>query len=47
MEQLTDKSLFIAYQEAIQLKKEDKIPEEFIELLEVEIIKRGLPLKEQ
>ncbi len=47
MEQLTDKSLFIVYQEAIQLNKEDKITEDFIKLLEVEISKRGLPLKER
>jgi hypothetical protein len=47
MEQLTDKSLFILYQDTIQLNKEEKISEDFIKLLEVEISKRGLPLKER
>ncbi len=47
MEQLTDKLLFNVYQEAIRLNKEGKMTEDFMQLLEVELSKRGLPLIEQ
>jgi hypothetical protein len=47
LEQFSDKLLLTVYQKAIQLNEEDRSKEDYIEILEVEINKRGLLLKER
>jgi hypothetical protein len=45
LERFSDKLLLKVYQKAIQLNKEHRSKEDYIEVLEAEIRKRGLPLK--
>jgi hypothetical protein len=47
MEGLSDKLLLKIYEKALQLNQEHRSKEDYLEVLEAEIRKRGLPLKER
>jgi hypothetical protein len=47
MEGFSDKLLLKVYQKALQLDQEHRSKEAYLEVLEAEIRKRGLPLKER